>query len=281
MGRLKLLDALLLSLLVLGTTLSMALSTSAKTANALSANPATPDFNVLTKKLLSGEPVYFYGKEAPKNAQRLIDALHDKLGVVIDFNKVNTSDIRFIGIIIRPTNGNRYYTAYYIVEGPNVDLENELINLQKLSDNVRKLDLSYTTSQISPLSLEVSDNWNRIGSISWKRSTLVYLGQYAYLEFRADYSYVTTTSGQYWYLVHTTHQGRPTKPTIAVKDLETIIDANHPQNTWQQIEDWCPKNNGGPTTIYSYTFTVDNANEGSATATVSYETSAGYYMKWL
>lgn len=280
MRRLKLLGVLLLSLLVLGSTSSIALSRSTKTMDALPANPTNPDFNVLTKKLLSGEPIYFYGKDAPKNAQRLIDALHNKLGVVIHFNRINTSDIRFIGIVIRPTNGNRYYTAYYIVEGPNINLQSEILNLQKLRDNVKKLDLSYTASQISPLNLEVSDNWNRIGSISWKRSTLVYLGQYAYLEFKADYSYVTTTSGQYWYLVHTTHQGRPTTSTIAVKDLETIIDANHPQNTWQQIEDWCPKNNGGPTTIYSYTFTVDNENGGSATATVSYETSAGYYMKW-
>lgn len=273
MGRLKLLGVLLLSLLVLGSTSSMAF-TPTKPKDTLPANPANVDFNVLTKKLFSGEPVYFYGKDAPKNAQRLIDALHNKLGVVIDFNKANISDISFIGIVIKPTNGDRYYTAYYIVKG-SIDLQNEIMNLQKLSEDVRKLDLSYAPS---PLSLEVSDNWNRIGSISWKRSTLVYLGQYVYIEFKADYSYVTTTSGQYWYLVHTTHQGRPTTSNIAVKSLETIMDANHPQNTWQQIEDWCPKNNGGPTTIYSYTFTVDNANEGSATATVSYETSAGYYM---
>jgi len=277
MRGLKLPGVLLLSLLLLGTTSSMGF-TSTKTPDSLPANPASDDFNVLTKKLLSGEPVYFYGKDAPKNARRLIDALHNKLGVVIDFNKVSTSDIRFIGIVIKPTSGDRYYTAYYIVEGP-LDLQKEVMNLQKIGEDVKKLELSYVTSQVLPLGLEVSDNWKRIGSISWKRSTLVYLGQYAYIEFKADYAYVTTTSGQYWYLVHTTHQGRPTTSTIAVKDLETIVDANHPQNTWQQIEDWCPMNNGGPATIYSHTFTVGNAEEGSATATVSY-TSAGYYMKW-
>ncbi|ASJ11148.1 hypothetical protein A3L12_07485 [Thermococcus sp. P6] len=278
MIRLKLPGVLLLSLFLLGIASSMGF-TSTKTTDSLPANPANDDFNVLTKKLLSGEPVYFYGRDAPKNAQRLIDALHEELGVVIDFNKASTSDIRFIGVVIKPTGGNRYYTAYYIVEGP-VDLQKEVMNLQKLSEDVKKLELSYVTSQVFPPGLEISDNWKRVGSISWKRSALVYLGQYAYMEFKADYAYITTTSGQYWYLVQTTHRGRPTTSTIAVKDLETIVDANHPQNTWQQIEDWCPKNNGGPTTIHSHTFAVDNANECSSTPTVSYEASEGYYMKW-
>lgn len=234
-----------------------------------------------SQKLLRGDPVYFYGDDAPENAQRLIDSLKTKLSIVVDFKELKKSNIKFIGIVTKPTPGDRYYTVYYIVEGPRIDLQKEIRELQKISEEVKRTDIGIlsTRSKLSPLSLQVSYDWNPIGSVQWKRSALDSASR-AYLEFKADYSYVTTTSGQYWYLVHTVTQGRAMTSTVAVKSLETVIDANHPQNSWQQIEDWCPKNDGGPQTVYSYTFQINNAKEGSVSATVSYETSDGYYMKW-
>ncbi|NJE02359.1 hypothetical protein [Thermococcus sp. JdF3] len=210
-----------------------------------------------------------------------MDSLRTKLGIVLDFKELKKSNVKFIGIVTKPTPGGRYYTVYYIVEGPGIDPQREVRELQKISEGVKRTDIEILSgrSKLSPLSLQVSYDWNPIGSVHWKRSALDSAPR-AYLEFKADYSYVTTTSGQYWYLVHTVTQGRAMASTVAVKSLETIIDANHPQNPWQQIEDWCPKNNGGPKTGYSYTFQINNVKKGSVSATVSYETSDGYYMKW-